>query len=294
MGTITLRDYPNEILQFELPEVESDIIRIHIHMVRIYNDGTTILSVIKMTIRNKCYYYTSVSSDTDNSSPARAKSYHGYLIRKNDDSEGDNENMADSQKNKKRIETVFKNLKKYDLRLPEIFHAGKQNYNGRGHNGLRIYDPDIAGNTDKNGNILPGGNRFFHVGALFFNTVGCEALGTGLQYYVRSDLSTRSQKYIYDNQGLYGTRNTAQAAEEFLDNIIKVYEDNILRESQSTIHIDIDVVDNIQDNFSKRKVYNAEETYLGLYPVDNEKALSTIKTSGPILKDSQPSAPKEL
>ena len=100
--------------------------------------------------------------------------------------------------------------------------------------------------------------------------------------------------YVYDDKGLFGTRNTAQAAEEFLDNIIKVYEDNITRDKQSTVHIDIDVEDNIQDNFSKTKVYNAEETYLGLYPVDNEKALSTIKTSGPILKDSQPSAPKEL
>ena len=77
MGTITLRDYPNEILQFELPEVESDIIRIHIHMVRIYNDGTTILSVIKMTIGDKYYYYTSVSRGDALSSPAKAGSYQG-------------------------------------------------------------------------------------------------------------------------------------------------------------------------------------------------------------------------
>ncbi|QXP58480.1 hypothetical protein [Olleya sp. HaHaR_3_96] len=300
MGTITLRDYPNEILQFELPEVESDIIRIHIHMVRIYNDGTTILSVIKMTIGDKYYYYTSVSSGDALSSPAKAGSYQGYLLKKSGSGDGSELNIADSQKTKKRIENVFKNLKKYDERLPEIYGDGSQSISYGGHNGLRIYDGKIDGNISRGGKILKGGNRFFHVGNYYFHSFGCESLNTDIKYYTIEEIEDRGdaiddEDYYGDKKGLFRGNDPFKATADFMDNIIKVYEDNVAKDIQSRIHIDIEVEDNIQKNFSKTKVYKAEETYVALYPPHEKvETVSTIKASGPILKTQKPSAPTDL
>ncbi|AUC76211.1 hypothetical protein [Olleya sp. Bg11-27] len=258
MGTITLRDYPNEILQFELPEVESDIIRIHIHMVRIYNDGTTILSVIKMTIGGDNYYYTSVSNDEVHASPARAGSYQGYLIRRSDN-EGSN-HVADSQPTKQRIENIFKKLNVFDERLPVEFQNGKENYNYGKHNGLRIFDSNVKGGPTKSGGyILKGGSRFFHVGKFYFHSHGCESLGESIEY----DFKATSED---GKKGLFGIEETTSAVANFLDNIIKVYEENVEKEQQSTIHIDIEVEDNIQENLSKTEKIKPEELYTNLYP----------------------------
>ena len=69
----------------------------------------------------------------------------------------------------------------------------------------------------------------------------------------------------------------------------------MLQKIYNLIHIDIEVEDNIQKNFSKTKVYKAEETYVALYPPHEKvETLSTIKASGPILKTQKPSAPTDL
>ena len=55
MGKITLRDYPNQRLDFNLLNIEEHPIKIK--KVNIYNNGNTILSVVNLSIKGKDYYY---------------------------------------------------------------------------------------------------------------------------------------------------------------------------------------------------------------------------------------------
>ncbi len=264
MGIITLRDYPNQVLYFDLPEVENNPIKINIHMVRIYNDGETILSIIKMKIEDKNYYYTSVSSDAEWSSPARTGSYYGYLIRRNDD-ENTKNYEADSQKTKQRIENIFKKLNQYDERLPKEFYKG--GFNTQNHNGLRIFDSKVKGGQKKDGgHILKGGSRFFHVGKYHYHSIGCEGLGLRIKYSI--------------DENLFAVLDTRDATADFLNNIIKVYEDNVTKKEQSTIQIDIEVEDNIQENLSKNDYLNPKDKYTALYPPRKKVKAIDIKSRG--------------
>ncbi|MBL7560762.1 hypothetical protein JAO71_13215 [Olleya sp. YSTF-M6] len=254
-------------------------------MVRIYNDGTTILSVIKMKIGDKNYYYTSVSNDLSYSSPARAGMYYGYLIRRSDNKNNRNY-KPDNLETKKRIETIFKKLNVFDERLPKGFRGGKDNYNYAEHNGLRIYDPRIKGNLETGGSILPGGNRFFHVGKFYIHSHGCESIGNSIQYFNKNDNNIKDEQDVYDNIGLFGVNDTVLATGGFIENIILVYENNINKQNQSAVHIDIEVEDNIQENLNKISVIEAKEKYQSLYPPrKKQEPVKVIKPLGPIFNN---------
>ncbi len=264
MGTITLRDYPNQILNFVLPEVESDPIKINIHMVRVYNDGKTVISILCLRIEEKNYYYTTITDET--TSPARAGQYLGYLIRRNDTDDEDHESHPDSQKNKERIENIFKNLNKFDERLPKEFQNGKQNYNYGGHNGLRIFQHNLPFKEFDHWTRLNGGNRFFHVANYASSVIGCEGMG----FYAKMD-------YEYSE---YAVLESVKATGDFLNNIIKVYEKNIAQKEQSTIEIDIEVEDNIQKNIKEGDLIKPEILYKKIYPPREKVKAIDLKPQG--------------
>ncbi len=244
MGTITLRDYPNQVLNFELPEVESDPINIKIHMVRVYNDGKTVISILCLRIEGKNYYYTTITNET--TSPAREGQYLGYLIRRNDN--GDSKNIADSKKTKQRIENISKKLNVFDERLPKAFQKG--GLNTQGHNGLRIFQHNMPYKEFEYWTRLNGGNRFFHIANYADDVIGCEGMG----FYAEMDKGEPAYPE-------YAVWESANATADFLNNIIKVYEKNITSKEQSTIEIDIEVEDNIQKNIKKGDLIKPEVLY---------------------------------
>ena len=254
MGTIILRNFPNEILRFELPEVVSDPIEIKIHMVRVYNDGKTIISILNLKTDKADYYYATITNAT--TSPAKEGQYLGYLIRRNDN--GDSSSVADSKKTKQRIENIFKKLNVFDKRLPEEFKKG--GFNTQGHNGLRIFQNNMPYKEFEYWTRLNGGNRFFHVANYADQVIGCEGVGL----YASID----------QNDAYYGVWKSKEATADFLNNIITVYEENLDRKEQSTIHIDIEVEDNIQATIKRGDKLNPKNLYNKLYPPrEKEEAL---------------------
>ncbi len=264
MGRVTLRNYPNQILHFNLPEIESDPVKIKIHMVRVYNDGETIISILCLRIEGANHYYATVTNET--TSPAREGEYLGYLIRRNDSDDEDDVNHPDSQKNKQRIENIFEKLNKFDERLPKEYQNGKQNYNYGGHNGLRIFQHNMPFKKFTNWTRINGGNRFFHVANYASSVIGCEGVG----FYAKMD----------DEYSEYAVWESVKATGDFLNNIIETYEENITKKEQSTIEIDIEVEDNIQKNMKKGDRITPENLYNKLYPPREKVKAIEIKPHG--------------
>ncbi|WP_214984178.1 hypothetical protein [Tenacibaculum dicentrarchi] len=268
MGIITLRDYPNQKLEFTLPKVEEDPVKVKIHMVRVYNDDTTILSVICLTIKNKHHYYTSITRE--GTSPAREGDYYGYLITRRDG--GTSTRKVDSKEMKKDIDNTLSKLQKFDERLPKIYQKGSDTKN---HNGLRIYQPNLKGG----GKIRKGGNRFFHRGTFYRHTIGCELLGTTAKFDEGIDTSRgRENENIED---IYRIRNTSIATHDFINNILNVYKENVLNSVQSRVEIDIRVDFNLVQKLSKKSIINPGEEYRKLYPY---KKVEVIKVNSQPIK----------
>lgn len=271
MGIITLKNYPNETLSFELPEVESDPIEINIHMVRVYNDGETAISILNLKTETGSYYYATVSDPR--TSPAKVGQYFGYLIRRHDNKDEIDKSNPDGQKTKKRIENIFNKLKKFDERLPEEFQSGKQNYNYGGHNGLRIFQQNLPYKEFEHWTRLDGGNRFFHVANLSSEVIGCEGLGLYADIYIEEEESSENFEYA--------VWKSKEATADFLNNIIAVYEKNVDRTEQSAVHINIEIEDNIQSTIKKGDKLDPRDLYNKLYPPrEKAKRIETPKPKG--------------
>lgn len=281
MGRIILRNHPSKILPFELLEVITDPIKIKIHMVRIYNDGKTILSVINLKIKDKDYYYTSIVREGFGTSPARTGDYYGYLLVW-----GDNNTSrwkVDNIKNKQRILTMFEKLEKFDTRLPggpDGFQKGGTT--STSHVGLRIYQKSIKRRKKADGSIIEeGGSRMFHVGYHYHHTIGCEILGETAKFYKGIEtVKNKTPKIIED---LYMIEESGKGNLSFINNIVKVYEDNVASREQSAVEIDIRVDFNIINNLSKTAEIIPKDIYNQLYP--KVKPLN-LKTKG--LADLKP------
>ncbi len=267
MARITFDDRAHIGMDIEFPVVvENTITDINMHFVRVYNDGKTLLSIIRLEICGAESFYTSVTNEE--TSPARSsEKYYGYLLRRNDDY--DKKNHPDGQKMKIRIEKVLKNIALVDERLPKDYQRG--GFNTQGHNGVRIFQSGMKGKMMKGGWYRhEGGNRFIHVANIADDVIGCEGLGLKID---------KIKDFFGDTH--YGVSDSSDALADFLDKILTAYENDIKVGGIKT-RINIAIEDNIQADIKKYDIIDPKLYYRKLYkPRKKVKSIGTIKPEGP-------------
>ncbi|MCK8482199.1 RHS repeat-associated core domain-containing protein, partial [Psychroserpens algicola] len=216
----------NNPMVFIDPDGNTDI---NIHLVRIYRDGKTAISLMKVEIEGQeSKYFAVVAKDDGNLTKDGV--YPGYLIRtvvmekyrgyiKNGKYYGDGPETVE------RMQNVSAKMKIGDDRVPKAFQKGIET--GMGNNGIRIYDDKIPYQELKSRTISKGGTRTFHAANNATQVFGCEGVGEYLTP-------------LAGNHYLFGVGYSQSAIHTLLNTVLDIYETDITNDEATRLTITVE------------------------------------------------------